>query len=188
MPKIISRTTNLTAAICCAALFTFASHAAQDVTFSDYDSALSLQQKDVEHSRYHFSGPVTLTGELHISLDMETPTQASGDVIAMQFVPDQEELQKLPKVIKGPYSAPIKAIAVHLTDEQLYNVFGSERQWHQLSHGRDHLVRQRVSVMLRDFDVSVECDSRSYAANLDSISTIYDKSLADNRDIDIGTC
>ncbi|WP_417762995.1 hypothetical protein [Shewanella sp.] len=188
MPKMISKTNKLRATLLCATLFASASHAAEDVAFSDYDSPLSLQQKDVANDHYHFSGIVSLTGELHITLDMATPTQANGDIIAMQFIPDSDQRQKLPEVVKGPYSAPAKAIAIQLTDKQLYDVFGSERQWQQLSHGRDNVVRQRVSVMLQDFDVSVECDSRSYAATLESISTIYDKGLADNRDFDIGTC
>lgn len=187
MPKKLSKISLSLLAFGGSLLLSSFASSADDVRFSDYQADLTLEQQQPEQSRYHFDGVVSLTGELQIQLDMSAPNQANGEIIASRFIPDEEQRQQLPEVVKGPYSAPAKAIAIHLSDEQLYNIFGSERQWHKLSHGRKTLVRQRVSVMFSEFDVSVECDSRSYAANVESISTIYDKALS-AQEFKLGTC
>ena len=169
-------------------IFAFQSYASEPAIFSKYSKALTLVEQNPELYRYRFNGPITIRGLLVIQLDMASPTQASGDIINIRIIPTPLARSKLPAIIHGRYTSSIDAIFIHLSDFQLNELFAGKENWQRLSHGTEILIKQPVEVTLNDFSTSVECDSRTYTATINTIAPITNKHVAALSKLDISGC
>jgi hypothetical protein len=140
------------------------------LAFSNYASGLRLASYDQATGAFTFSGNMMLTGTLFVEFDESEPNQGDGFVNFEKFVPDKGYLSELPAVVSGPYAEPVTFLSLDATDTQLAAVFGGQRQFARLSHGRPSTVSRRVRVVLSDYTTEVECDSREYEAHVLSIS------------------
>jgi hypothetical protein len=133
------------------------------VEFSKYSPALTLISYDKKTDTFRFKGTIRLRGTLFVEFDMDTPKKANGDINFLRFVPDPDSAAQLPAVIGGFYPSPVRYVDLDVQREQIDTLFERE-QFVRLSHGTQPFVSRYVSVTLHSYDVTVECDSRTYIA------------------------
>ena len=141
------------------------------VTFSKYSPALRLVSYDKQTETFTFLGTITLVGTLFVEFDMDTPDRANGEINFQKFVPDPISAEQLPAVIGGFYPGPIRYIELEEPVEQIEALFG-KAEFARLSHGTEPFVSRHVSLTLRSYSATVECDSRTYRARDVSITPV----------------
>lgn len=130
------------------------------MNLSSYNPALKMDSIDESESIAKFSGKITITGEIFFIFDGDDQRHAV-DINFAHFVPDDESRGQLPSVVAGFYPGVIRHISLEPANSALEFVYGKEMA-EQLKHGSELVVSTPVQVELRNFIVSIECDSRAY--------------------------
>jgi hypothetical protein len=113
-----------------------------------------------------FVGSVALSGELVFTFEGDGKT---GDLLWAKFVPDESDASLLPQVIGGFYPGKLRFIWIKNDEETLVMTFGKRLADHY-SLGSSRYVSKRVTLKIRDFTSSVECDTRGYGATIADVT------------------
>jgi hypothetical protein len=156
------------------------------VTFSKYSPEIRLVAYDEQTHTHKFTGTIKLVGTLFLEFDMEAPDRANGEINVQKFVPDSESAAKLPAVVGGFYPSAVRYISLDTPVSQLETLFGGKQEFIRISHGASHSVSKRVSVVVRHYIATVECDSRVYGAKVVSIAALKEPQQFPNRQVPHG--
>jgi len=102
---------------------------------------------------------------------MAAPDRANGYINFTKFVPDTNDLKKLPAVIGDDYPGKVEYVNLRAQLSQIVSLFGGEEEFGRIAHGRDHEASRRATVVLTNYSAIIECDSRNYWGDAISISS-----------------
>jgi hypothetical protein len=156
----------------------------RSVKFSSYDPALTLNSFDNENSTAKFAGKLRITGTLFFEFDQSEPGQAVVINFA-KFVPDASSLVRLPTVIAGFYPGPVKYISLAPANAALEAIYGKVEA-ERLKHGKEVEIRVAATLELRDYTVSVDCDSRTYWSRQYTVTRLNNIVVSSNQQLPHG--
>ena len=130
--------------------------------WSHYGPELKLASVDSKQHSAKFTGQVTISGELVFTFE---GNGTEGDLLWAKLIPDPSEIGRLPQVIGGFYPAPLHDIWIRSADRVLVMAFGETKALYY-SRGASRYVSRSVTVILKDYASSVECDHRGYLATI----------------------
>lgn len=127
-----------------------------------------------------FTGQVSVTGEVVFRFDMLSETEI-GELMFADFIPDKKYADTFPQVVEGFYAKPLSNISLMNGEESLRKVF-TEDEIKQLSSESNGTISKQGVVLLYEYSVYVECDSRQYTAFLASFE--YNNSAIASHDME----
>lgn len=110
---------------------------------------------------------------IFFELDNDGTGHAAGVNTAL-LVPDAISLKLLPTVVAGYYPKPIDHVALEPADKVLESVYGKKKAL-LLLQGNELTISAPVEIELKEYRVSIECDSRAYWSTSFSIKPISRK-------------
>ena len=115
----------------------------------------------------HFQGQFVLTGTFIYGCDIECESPVSKDEVHGSIVPDPDTAARLPH-----WKNRSDDMRISLTgDDRLAAQVISPSEQAAVLAGKVDNIRKHVSIVVDDFNATIECDSASYGANFVSLAT-----------------
>ncbi len=162
----------LLVALCCANSGLEAAEKPPVTKFTAADAALRHVERSDSYDKGSFAkwvGKLSLTGKLVIEFDRGPPEETEADTAGIAvFEPDTKSRARLPAA-RNYYAAPVTAVWLGQSPiEILPTLLGKERAL-QVIRGKSPRYEFVVSIDLKAFSTSVECDHRSYSIEYSAI-------------------
>ena len=157
-----------------AALIVSAAPAAQDIPLDNYGEALvipaaspvRLLRFNKQHAAASFRGRFVLTGMFVYGCDIECEPPLAKDDVHGSIIPDPDAAARLPhwKIRNNDMRIYLhgwdRLAALVVTPDERAAIFA----------GKVDSIRKHVSIVVDDFNASIECDSASYDARFISLA------------------
>ena len=146
---------------------------------SEYSSGspvLRLQMRSDGGEEGHFAkfaGKVRLTGTLVVEFDrLPNQTEERDTEGQAFFIPDDPSRRKLPAAIGSFYPRPVDSISLDKKPRDLLFPLVGTRKTADLLNGTMPRYELPAALMIKSFSSWVECDHRSYTAEVVSIELL----------------
>jgi len=132
--------------------------------FSQYSGEFTVANIYGSPRVTRFNGEVLVTGEMVFRFDQISETEM-GELMFADFIPDEEYISMFPQVEQGFYAKSLKSVSITNAVEALSKVFEGEAL-EKIKHSTSGVISNRGAVLLNEYSVFVECDSRQYTAHV----------------------
>ena len=132
--------------------------------FSQYSGVFTVANIYGSPRVTRFNGEVLVTGEMVFRFDQISETEV-GELMFADFIPDEEYVSMFPQVEQGFYAMSLKSVSIMNADEALSKVFEAD-VLEKMKHSTSGVISKHGAVMLNEYSVFIECDSRQYTAHV----------------------